>query len=75
MPNCVQCRKQFDPSDAKSDYEAEFGGELNYTESYGGDVCGDCAISQSQSMMDRGRAIDMMNGEEDYDDDFVGEHL
>jgi hypothetical protein len=75
MPNCAQCGKQFDPSDAKSEYEAEFGSDLDYTESYGGEVCGDCAISQSQSDMNLGRAIDMMNSEEAYDEDFVREHL
>jgi hypothetical protein len=31
--------------------------------------------SQDESDADLGRAIQMMNGDEDYDDDFVQEHL
>ena len=53
----------------------EFDGELNYDEEYGGQLCADCAISDTSSNINLGRAIDMMNGDEDYDDDFVREHL
>lgn len=73
MAKCEQCGKQFDPSDAKSEYDAEFGGDLDYTESYDGKVCANCAIPETQGNMDLGPAIQMMNGDEDYDDDFVTE--
>lgn len=75
MPTCEQCGKRFDPSDAKAEFQAEFRGELDYTESYDGKVCGDCAICQSQSDMGLGRALGMLNGDEDYDEEFVNEHL
>ena len=75
MAKCDECGKRFNVSDARSDYNDEFDGELNYDEEYGGQLCADCAISDTSSNINLGRAIDMMNGDEDYDDDFVREHL
>ncbi len=75
MAKCCQCGNKFDVSDARSEYNGEFNGELDYDEDFGGEVCADCAICQSQSNMNLGRAIDMMNGEEAHDDDFVKKHL
>jgi hypothetical protein len=50
-------------------------GDDYYTEEYGGRVCGTCAKQDTGTNMDTGRAIDMVNGEEAYDDDFVQDHL
>ena len=77
MPEC-SCGRQFDPSDAKREFNAEFGRALgvdHYTEEYGGRVCGICAMEDTGTNMNVGRAIDMVNGEEPYDDDFVQDHL
>lgn len=48
---------------------------LEYEDNYGGEVCAACAIPDSEGLIDQGRAIDMVNGDEDYDDDFVQQHL
>lgn len=74
MVKCCECNTEFDVEDARSEYTAEYGGELDYDE-YGQGYCGSCAISEAESNMNVGRAIDMMNGEEDYDDDFVQQYL
>jgi hypothetical protein len=75
MAECGECETQFDPADAQRRYDAAFGDGFDYAEQYGGSVCGDCAIDQTQSEINVGRAIDMVNGEEAYDDDFVQKHL
>lgn len=75
MAKCSWCGKRFNVTEARSEYNSEFDGEINYDEEYGGEVCSDCAISETNSNMNLGRAIDMMNGEEAYDDDFVKKHL
>ena len=56
-------------------YNAHFGGDLDYDEDAGGDCCAGCAIATAESNIDLGRAIDMMNGDVDDDDDFVTQHL
>jgi len=75
MAKCCRCGKTFKVSDAKDLYDAEFGGELDYDEDYGGEVCADCAICDSQSNINLGSAIDMVNGDEDYDADHVEKYL
>ncbi|MGW1900912.1 hypothetical protein [Streptomyces hirsutus] len=74
MTKCHECEKEFDVEAARAEYTSEFSGELDYDE-YGQGNCADCAISEAESNMNVGRAIDMMNGDEDYDDDFVQKHL
>ena len=36
-------------------------------------LCASCAVGQAERYGNSGRAIDMVNGEEAYDDDFVQE--
>lgn len=40
-----------------------------------GEVCSDCSISKFDSEINVGRAIMMMNGDEDYDEDHVEKYL
>lgn len=75
MAKCVRCGTNFGVTDAQGEYNAVFNGDPDYDEIYGGEVCGSCAISDSETLINQGRAIDMMNGEEVYDDDFVQEWL
>jgi len=75
MEKCYRCEKTFNVSDAREEYNAEFGGDPDYDENYGPDVCADCAICDTESNMDIGKAIDMMNGDEDYDADHVEKYL
>ena len=45
MAKCDECGKRFNVSDARSDYNDEFDGELNYDEEYGGQLlCRLCNI-------------------------------
>jgi hypothetical protein len=51
-------------------------GEGDYDADHGGGLCFDCAIpAEAASNMDLGRAIMMMNGDEDYDADHVEKYL
>ena len=75
MAKCCRCGNRFNVSEARTDYNAEFDGDIDYDDEYGSEVCADCAISDTNSNMNLGKAIDMMNGDEDYDDDFVKKHL
>ncbi|MET8181961.1 hypothetical protein [Streptomyces sp. NPDC005336] len=76
MAKCVECEKQFDIEEAREEYSAEFGGEVDYDEQYPeGSHCGGCAAAQSSSYLAHGTAILMMNGEVDYDDEFVENNL
>lgn len=72
MAKCDYCGKRFNLSEAKEMFNEEFG-DVHYDDIYFNDeiICGDCAIEQASSNMAVGRAILMVNGEEDYDDDFV----
>lgn len=76
MDKCDRCGTRFDVSDAREEYNEEFGRDsgIDYDD-FGGGVCANCAISQSQSEIDLGRAIQMWNGDEDYDADHVGKSL
>jgi hypothetical protein len=61
MPKC-HCGMQFDPSDAKRDFNAEFGralGDDYYTEEYGGTVCGITRDDRVEMRRDDGTAADM----------------
>ncbi|SEB55575.1 hypothetical protein SAMN04489806_1095 [Paramicrobacterium humi] len=75
MARCTECGTLFDIDDARDDYNAEFNGELDYDEDFVGTKCGNCAISQSASEINVGAAIDMMNGEIEYDADHVEKYL
>lgn len=75
MEKCCRCEKIFNVSDARKEYNAEFGEDLDFDENYGNEVCADCAICDTESNINLGKAIDMMNGEEDYDADHVEKYL
>ena len=75
MEKCCRCNIKFNVSEARSEYNSHFDGDADYDDEFGGEVCAECAISDSESNMNLGRAIDMMNGDEDYDDDFVDKWL
>lgn len=75
MTTCSQCGTAFDVDEARSAHDAEFTGDVEYDDRYDGGLCADCAISETESNMSRGRAILMVNGDEDYDDDFVQQWL
>ncbi|WNI28649.1 hypothetical protein [Streptomyces sp. ITFR-6] len=76
MTTCVECAEDFDVSDAQREYRAESGGAADeYNELYAGTYCGSCAASQTESNLNTGRAIMMVNGDEDYDQDHVDRHL
>lgn len=73
---CGRCGNAFDPEDSKMRYESYFNGELDWDDDYSDNtVCADCAIAESESLINQGSAIMMMNGDEDYDDDFVNKWL
>ncbi len=71
MAKCDECGNKFKIQEARDEYESYFDGELDYDEDFGGSLCANCAISRTESEMNVGKAIDMMNGDEDYDDFFV----
>jgi hypothetical protein len=71
MAKCLNCGASFNVAAVRNEYQ-----ELVDGGDYEGDLCRECALPLDvQSNMNLGRAIDMTNGEEDYDDDFVQEHL
>ncbi|MFE6521083.1 hypothetical protein [Streptomyces sp. NPDC057794] len=72
---CARCEKAFDVEAARTEYNDWFDGDLDYDEHYAGEVCADCAVPDSEGLINQGRAIFMMNGDEDYDDDFVRMYL
>ena len=75
MAKCCRCGTRFNVSDARDEYSSTFDGEIDYDEQYGGEVCANCAIPDTESNINLGRVIFMMNGDEDYDDDFVQQWL
>lgn len=75
MAKCDRCGKRFNVAEARDEYNAEFDGEIDYDEVTDGTVCADCAIPETESNISVGRAIDMMNGEEAHDQDFVDRWL
>lgn len=75
MATCNECKTEFDVDEAREAVNAEYDGDIDYDEAMEGEVCGDCSISRFDSEINVGRAIDMMNGDEDYDDDHVEKYL
>ena len=74
---CNECKETYDKADAKRQFYQKFGDDFDadfFDENYLG-LCGDCAISSAESDMNVGRAIEMVNGEEAYDEDHVKWHL
>lgn len=79
MAKCLNCEKRFNVSEARKEFNDALDGEYNYDSEIGGTLCFDCAIydydPEYSSNSNLGKAIQMMNGDEDYDDDFVNEWL
>ncbi|SHH44910.1 hypothetical protein [Clostridium intestinale] len=79
MSKCRNCGNEFNVSDAIMEFNDALDGEYNYDEEIGGALCFDCAIydydPEYVSNSNLGRAIQMMNGDEDYDDEFVKKWL
>lgn len=76
MTKCTECGESFEVDDARDEYNAAFNGELDYDHDYAGETkCGDCAIAQSESDINVGLAIDMTNGEAEYDLEHVEKYL
>jgi hypothetical protein len=78
MAKCCRCGKRFNVSEARDEYIAEFNGEIDgdtFDDTYGHEVCAECAIADSYSNINIGKAIDMWNGDEDYDADHVKKYL
>lgn len=65
VPNCGTT---FNVSAVRDEYH-ELGGEGDYD----GQRCSECAIPTLDTNL--GRAIDMMNGDEDYDEEHVEKYL
>lgn len=72
---CLNCGTSFDLSAVRDEYNEWSEGEGDYDRDHGGALCANCAIPDKESNMNLGRAIDMTNGGEDYDDDFVQKWL
>lgn len=63
MVVCENCGCKFDKRRDKKAFKDYFKGELEYDDVFSGrDLCCECAI-------------DMMNGREEYDPDFVNKYL
>lgn len=75
MAKCIECGTEFDVEEARDEYNSKFNGDLDYDEICGGEYCADCGIVYAEGLENQGRAIFMMNGDEDYDDDFVQKYL
>lgn len=74
---CVACDCKFDIDEARDEYNSYFDDDcIDYDEDYPDhNLCGDCAIAETESNINTGKAIDMVNGEDDYDQDFVDKWL
>jgi hypothetical protein len=76
MANCLNCGASFSTVATRDAYNEVLDGEGDYDADHGGGLCFDCAIpAEAASNMDLGRAIMMMNGDEDYDADHVEKYL
>jgi hypothetical protein len=73
LAKCLNCGTRFDVSAVRAEYE-EYGEEYGEGD-HNDDLCADCAMPGLESTVNAGRAILMMNGDEDYDDDFVQKWL
>lgn len=76
MAKCVICGNRFKVGEARAEYDARFYSYIFYDDSYPEhNYCALCAIGETEGFINEGAAIDMMNGDLDYDDDFVKEWL
>jgi hypothetical protein len=75
MAKCGECETDFEVSEARKEYAAEYSGETDYDEYFEGSLCGPCAIAQTESWVNAGSAILMVNGDMDYDENHVERYL
>ncbi|MCB5294187.1 hypothetical protein [Arthrobacter sp. SO3] len=77
MATCDECKKEFDVGVERDEFNIEFPeDDIDYDEEIeGGPQCASCVGSRIESNNNVGRAIDMMNGDEDYDGDHVEKYL
>ena len=76
MPRCVVCGDKFKVSEARSEFDSRFPSDISYEDSYPDhDYCASCAIAETEGLINQGAAVDMMNGDLDYDDEFVKKWL
>ena len=76
MTICSMCGKRFNLSKTRQEYNDEFAGDPDYDEIYEvGDVCVDCAMPDTHDNIAIGMAINMVNCDADYEDDFVRKWL
>ncbi len=79
MAKCRNCGKKFNVSEVRQEFNDALDGKYNYDTEIGGILCFDCAVhnydSEYESNSNSGRAILMMNDDEDYDDDFVNKWI
>ena len=76
MARCCVCGDSFKLREVRSEFDSRFPSDMSYDELYPNhDYCLDCAISDTESLMSQGAAIDMVNGDISYDDDFVKKWL
>jgi hypothetical protein len=78
MANCTDCGRKFNISEARDEFNSEYGNGLGYDyydDEYDGEVCARCAIETTGTHMAAGEAIlnynDMVHGEIPYDPDAV----
>ena len=70
VAKCLNCGDRFSVPAVRDSYNEVLDGEGDYDEDHGGGLCFDCAIPEEvASNMALGRAIMMMNGDDDYDAD------
>lgn len=73
MARCLNCRDEFSVTQVRSEWD-EWGEEYGEGD-YSDELCSGCLMPGLESVANQGRAILMMSGDEDYDDDFVQEWL
>ena len=76
MAICVNCGDRFKVSEARSEFDSRFSSDITYDDCYPDhDYCAACAIGETESLINQGAAVDMVNGDLDYDDEFVKKWL
>lgn len=75
MAKCTECGTSFEIDQERTQFDEEFEGDFDYDEETEGEQCANCAGARISSDVNLGRAIMMMNGDEDYDQNHVETYL
>ncbi|MET4079534.1 hypothetical protein [Janibacter sp. UYMM211] len=76
MAICKNCGEDFDVPTVRAAYDEMLDGEGDYDTDDGGDRCLDCSLPDHVAgALAHGQAIMMVNGEMDYDEEHVENHL